>query len=177
MIGEILQAVIDECTEFYKDKGGSFILRTDFQATNLPSYSMPLCLFDLIDAEESGQFIGGVTRMDWRFGINSYNLQPNTTNEPDGGYSTGLLNVIDDIRCHFSKGIFLTQGMADILENYGFRFTLSGIMTADALDEAGLVMGYKIIFDSISIDTNTDPIEQSTQVLEHVVQVDNPPFN
>lgn len=177
MIGEILQAVMNECTEFYKDKGGSFILKTDFANKNLPTYSMPLCLCDLIDAEESGQFIGGVTRMDWRFGINSYNYQPNTTNEDDGGYSTSLLNVIDDIRQHFSKGIFLTQGMADILENYGFRFTLSGIMTADALDEDGLVMGYKIIFDSISIDTNTNPLATSTNPLEFVVQVGNPPFN
>lgn len=175
MIGQILQAVMNECSAFYADKGGTFILKTDYRVSDLPSYTMPLCLFDLIEAEESGQFVGGVTKMDWVFGMNSYNHEPNPLNEPDNGYSSGLLNVVDEIRVHFSKGIWLTQGMVDILTNYGFRFTLSGVMQADALDESGLVMGYKIVFDSMSIDLATDPINESTAPLEHVVQIDYPP--
>ena len=175
MIGEILQAVMNECKAFYSDKGGTFILKTDYEPSNLPSYTMPLCLLDLLEAPESGQCIGGLTKMDWLFALNSYNYQPNPTNDEDGGYSANLLNVVDEIRRHFTKGRFLTQGMTDILNNYGFRCTLSGLMPGDALDQDGLVMGYKVVFDSVSFDVETESVIDSTEPLEHVEQIDYPP--
>jgi hypothetical protein len=50
---------------------------------------------------------------------------------------------------------WLTQAMADIFNTYGFQFTLTGITNADALDQDGLIMGFKIGFDSTSFDQVT----------------------
>lgn len=176
MIGEILQAVMDECKEFLKDQGGTFILKTDYRTSKLASYAMPLFLFDLVSAPDSDQWLGGATNMGWLFGMNGYNYEPNAHNEDDGGYSSNLINFVDDLRTHFSKTQFLTQGMADILTKYCFKFTLSGIVPADALPiEDGLVMGYRIVFDSISIDNSTNGVQYSAETLQHVVQLCYPP--
>ena len=71
---------------------------------------------------------------------------------------------------------WLTQGMNDILNSYGFRFTLSGIVKADALDQDGLILGYRIVFDSLAYDMVTFNAKQSDQTLLHVtgnVKADN----
>ena len=175
MIGAILNAVIVECRELLKDSGGTVILKTDYRATKLTTYSMPLLLLDLVEAPDSGQYPGGVTRVEWMFALNSYNYEPDSYTDDTSGYSTSLLDVIDTIRQHFSLGIWLTQGMTDILNNYCFKFTLSGIVPADALDQDGLIMGYRIVFDSIAIDTDTSFVQMSESDLEHVVQQGYPP--
>jgi len=175
MIGEIMQAVIDECKKFYEGKGGTFILKTDYDSTQLTNYTMPLCLFDVVEAPDSYQFIGGATNMGWLFAMNSYNYSPNPTAEDDGGYSSSLLNVVDDIRRHFSIGIWLTAGMTAIAENYANSMMLSGVMPGDALDRDGLIKGFKVMFDTASIDTDTASVKPSTEVLETVTQICYPP--
>jgi hypothetical protein len=50
---------------------------------------------------------------------------------------------------------WLTQAMVTIFNNYGFQFTLTGITAADALDQDGLIMGFKIGFDSTAFDQVT----------------------
>jgi hypothetical protein len=177
MIGAILDAVLKECRELFKDTGGTVILKTDYKSTNLINYSMPLLLLDLVDGADTGQYHGGTTRTDWMFAFNSYNYEPDSYTDDTSGYSTGLLDVIDQIRQHFSIGIWLTQGMTDILNNYCFKYTLSGIVPADALDQDGLVMGYRIVFDSIAIDNSTNSVQMSESVLEHVHQMGYPPVN
>ena len=177
MIGDILNAVMQECKALLADQAGTVILKTDYKASNLPSYAMPLLLVDLYDATDSVQYPGGLTRVDWNFAFNSYHNAPDPKVDDDSGYSIGLLDVIDSIRQHFSIGAWLTHGMTNILNNYAFRFTLSGISPADALEQEGLIMGYKIIFDSAAVDTGTSGTVLSSQVLEVVDQINNPPFN
>jgi hypothetical protein len=172
MVGEILNAILNECQQFYKDTGGTVILKTDFKSTNLATYRMPLLMLEIPDAVETGMFPGGLTRAEWLIVLNAYNYQPNATLDDLNGYTTGLLNVVDDARRHFSNEIWLAQGMTDAFNNYGMRFTLSGIMPADALDQDGLVMGYKIVFDTIAFDTQTDTIQDSTSPLTILQQTD-----
>jgi hypothetical protein len=175
MIGEILDAVLKECRAFLANKGATVILKTDFKTTNIPTYGMPLLLLDVPDGTETGMYTGGVTHADWLFSFNSYNYEPDAYTDDTSGYSTGLLDIIDEIRRHFSFEVWLTAEMAAILTKYGFRYTLSGMLPADALEGDGLIMGYKIVFDSIAIDVSTAAVADSTAVLETVVQQGYPP--
>lgn len=181
MIGDILNAIMQECRALLGEKKGTVILKTDYKPAEKGSYNMPLLIVDLIDAPDAFQLIGGSTRMDWNIAMNSYAYMPDPTIDDTTGDARNLLNVIDEIRQHFSIKNWLntsiTPTMNDVLNNYCFKYTLSGIQTADALDEDGLVMGYKIIFDSVGIDTTTSLSEDSTQVLNTVQQINNPPFN
>ena len=181
MLGDILNAVMQECRALLSDTGGTVILKTDYKASNLPTYSMPLLLVDLLEAPDSMQYPGGITRVDWNFALNSYNYMPDSMADDLSGYSMKLLDIIDNIRQHFSIGNWLntTQSptMTDILNNYCFKFTLSGINSADALDQDGLIMGYKIVFDSVGLDNSTSIVQDSTSPLSTVDQIDNPPFS
>lgn len=167
MIGDILNAVLNECKALLQtvDIAGTIILETDYKSDKLVTYSMPLLILDMIDAPEASQYLGGVTRMDWVFGMNSYNLQPDSYIDDVTPWSGSLLDIIDRIRAHFSLGFWLVAGrtdqslpmaMADIEMAYGFKFTLSGLTRANNLDQDGLVMGWRIMFDSIAIDDATD---------------------
>lgn len=73
---------------------------------------------------------------------------------------------------------WLTPGMQLIFDRYGFQFTLTGLTTADAveMDENGLIMGYKIGYDSTAFDNGTNYNEQDITLLT-VIQVGNPPFS
>jgi len=175
MIGEIMQAVIDECKALFDGKGGTFILKTDYDSTELTNYTMPLCLLDVVDADDRYRVIGGGTDMGWILALNSYNYSPNPTAEDDGGYSSMLLNVVDEVRRHFSKGIWLTPGMTTMAEVYATSMMLSAVMAGDALDRDGLVKGFKILFDTASVDTETSNVKMSTSVLESVEQICYPP--
>jgi hypothetical protein len=175
MIGEILDAVLKECRAFTTGRGATVILKTDFKAANLATYGMPLLLLDVPDGVETGMYHGGVTHADWFFAFNSYNYEPDAYADDTSGYSTGLLDIIDEIRRHFSFEVWLTAGMNDIRTKYGFRYSLTGIMPADALEGDGLVIGYKIGFDSLSIDMETAAVRDSSAVLENVVQQGYPP--
>jgi len=163
MINKILQAVITECQAAQPE--ATILFRTDFKLDNVPTYSMPLLLVDLVDAPDSGQAIGGVTIMEWIFALNSYNYMPNPEASPDGGYSSDLLEPIDCIRRHFTKSTWLTDGMREIESDYGFTFSLSGIHAADMIDSDGLAIGYKIMFSSVSIDMDTFNLGSSQSVL------------
>lgn len=50
---------------------------------------------------------------------------------------------------------WMTQGMVDVFNQYGFCFTLSGITAAEQIDESGLLLGYGIEFESVSLDGKT----------------------
>jgi hypothetical protein len=175
MIGEILDAVIKECRALLDGSGATVILKTDFKTNNLATYGQPLLLLDIPDGVESGMYHGGVTHADWLFCLNSYNYEPDAYADDTSGYSTGLLDIIDEIRRHFSFEVWLSPEMTTVRQKYGFRFTLSGISPGDALQADGLVMGYKLIFDSIAIDLATAAVADSANGLEHVVQLGYPP--
>lgn len=73
---------------------------------------------------------------------------------------------------------WLTQAMVTIFNTYGFQFTLTGITNADALDQDGLIIGFKIGFDSTAFDQvtqfNEDDVIFTTinPILSDEVEVD-----
>lgn len=236
MIGEILQAVLDECDALLSGTGATVMLKTNFPPKKIPDNSGNFILLALDDAVTSGQYPGGLTQMDWRWSFNSYSYEPDAYVDDHSGYSTALLDFIDTIRQHFSSaGLtkptvvsnnslfagkqytvrngsisynnviytanqtfvaienvtqytiisgepvilaygWLTPGMAEIFTQWGFQFTLTGLTNADPVDEQGLIMGYKIGFDSTALDNTTQYTEQDI-ILETVTQIDNPPFS
>ena len=192
MTGEIVKSILDEIGALFLGTPGTYILKTDFKNEKLNDYAMPLVLMDLIDGPDSKQYPGGLTQMEWDFAFNSYNYMPDPTNNDPSNYSATLLNIpIDTIRQHFSSNYgpylsalipysegtgWLTQGMVDIFNNYGFQFTLSGVTTADALNQDGLIMGYKITFYSTAFDNTTSRVQPSLNPLATVQQINNPPF-
>lgn len=192
MIGDILNAILQETLTLSHtwENYGTILLKTDYKNSKLPDYAMPLIIVDLADGVESMQYPGGLTRMEWEFLFNGYNYSPDGYIDDSTGYSTSLLKIpIDEIRRHFSIGrwvaIMPKDNPADpdvyfmdyVRDTYGFRFTFSGVSPADALTEDGLVMGYKIGFDSVSFDDITKAVIASAEVLEEVDQIDNPPFD
>lgn len=184
MIGDILKAILTECRVFLSDaEGGGFIgtviLKSEYSAKNLPTYSMPLLLLDMTDGSDSRAFIGGGESMDWSFAFNSYNYNADAYADDAlaGGYSEDLLDVIDLIRQHFSFKSWLTPGMTEINSNYGFVFTFGGIAKADHIDDSGIIMGWRVMFESMAIDEVTEWVEPSTEVLEEVTQVGDTEVN
>lgn len=83
-----------------------------------------------------------------------------TFTTPNNGYAVGTS--------------WLTQGMVDIFNDYGFQFTLSGINAADAIDTDGLVVGFKIAFQSTAFDIVTQ-FTESDVVLTTVTQIQPTP--
>lgn len=181
MLGEILQAILDECDALLSDTGAMVMLKTNFTPKKLPDNNGTFILLGIEDAPESGQYPGGLTQMDWKSAFNSYAYEPDAYVDDHSGFSTSLLDFIDRVRQHFSlAGLgrigWLTPGMTNIYNTYGFQFTLQGLTTADPVDQDGLIMGYKIGFESTSFDNVTQYTEQDITLLT-VTQIDNPPFS
>jgi hypothetical protein len=184
MIGDIINAVLGECIaaiQIPDDSGviGTAILNTDYSSDKLRSYSMPLILLDMMDGPESRQFLSGGTSIDWAFSLNTYNQAPAAYGDdvPNDGYSASLLDLIDEIRQHFSLRMWLTPAMTEIETNYGFKFTFGGISRADKLEGDGLIMGWRLVFESMAIDVVTNWTEPSEYGLEIVNQFGNVQVN
>lgn len=189
MINDILKAVLDEALTFLQKANdgifpGTLILETDYKSEQLESYAMPLLIIDMMDSPDQSQWPGGTTRVDWVFGFNSYQYAPDSFVDDSTGYSTDLMQIIDNIRRHFSERFWLLPArtdpalpmtMPDIEANYGFKFTLSGVVRARQLDQDGLVMGWRIMFDSVAIDEETNWTRDNQGPLAHVVET--PPSN
>lgn len=178
MTGEILKAVVNEaCAFLAQRKGGkepgTCMIEDDYKDDDQRTYIMPLILIDMMDATDTSQYPGGGTKLDWAFGMNSYAYMPDSYNDDPSSFSTDLLSVIDELRTHFSIGIWLVppratddepMAIADLLNNFAFVFTLSGLVRAKHLQRDGLVMGWRIVFDSISIDSSTDQLDYEGSV-------------
>lgn len=182
MIADVTNAILQECKALFASSGypdGTVILKTDFKSDNISSYNMPLLLVDFIEAE-SYQYPGGMTREDWLIGLNAYNYMSDPNGDDVTGHTRSGLEVIDQVRQHFSIGKWLSEvspTITDLLNNYCFKFTLSGIAAADAIDKDGLCMGYRVVFDTVGLDDIASSIQTSLVPLDTVTQVDNPPFD
>lgn len=71
---------------------------------------------------------------------------------------------------------WLTQAMVTIFNTYGFQFTLTGITAADAIDQDGLIMGFKIAFDSTAFDQVTQ-FNQDDVILTTITEILNDEVN
>lgn len=181
MLGEITDAILQECKALLSDTGAQVMLKTNFMPKKLPDNTGNFILLHVDGNGEDCQYPGGLTRMDWKYWFNSYNYEPDAYVDDDSGFSTSLLNFVDMVRQHFSLGAlgrtgWLTPAMNQIFDTYGFQFTLTGITPADALDQDGLIMGFKVGFDSTAFDSVTDFTLLDRPLLT-VEQIDNPPFD
>lgn len=237
MLGEILQAILQETKALFSGTGAQVMLKTNFLPKATPDNNGTFVLLDLQNAPDTTQFPGGLTMCCYDFGVNTYTWEPDSYVDDDTPFSTSLLNFIDKVRQHFTLGplgnglvypngilivnkiyqvvnstiiyngnplitgtyftcldgitsftsasngyvigtSWLTQGMVDIFNQFGFQFTLTGITNADALDQNGIIMGYKIGLISTSFDQitqfNEDDVVLTTisELLGDEVQID-----
>jgi len=84
-----------------------------------------------------------------------------TYNEQTITDQTYFISTVDNLNFTSTNGGYvvgtswLTQGMVDIFNLFGFQLTFKGITTADPLDQTGIIMGYKILFASTALDDKT----------------------
>lgn len=188
MLGQITKAIIDEIKALLSGTGATVLLKTNFLTKKMPDNPGNFVLLDIDAAPDSVQYPGGLSRVDYNWSLGSYNYQPDAYNDDETDYSTSLMNFIDTIRQHFSvclpgalpisgdTNLWLTQGMTDIFNTYGFFFTLSGITIADAIEQEGLMFGFKIGFFSTAFD-NTTMFTENDIVLRTVTQIIDQPIS
>lgn len=182
MIDEIIAAMQQECKALVAalddDVIGQYVLRTDYKDTGDITYTFPLLVMYMADAQQSESFCGGATSMQWNFSLAVYAYDPNVYGDDDSGYSESLTKPIDTVRRHFSppNRMWLTQVLKDVQQKYSFSLTFDGNHKAPPLKYGdGLALGYALLFGSVSIDNETDSVEYSTTTLNEVVQVNYPP--
>lgn len=89
----------------------------------------------------------------------------------------GITSFTSPLNGYVVGTAWLTQDMATMFNEYGLQFTYMGVTIATPLSHNdAIIMGYKILFDTTSIDGFTQFTETS-RILETVTQVDNPPFS
>ena len=160
ILPDIINAIQKELKYILQDKSCTIIL--DTQLNNDITYGMPLVIFVITQAPESGRLPGnGITRLDFTFSFQVYNNETGTYGDDEsGGYGASLMDIVDTIRNDFENEVWQTQSMVDLTTNYGFRLTFSGITNAPTLQsESGYIMGFQLGFDSISFDQSTSSSE------------------
>ena len=155
MLSDIIIALQKEMKAFFLSTGGTYLLDTELQDDITASF--PLCILDVSDAPDSARLPGnGVTRMEWNFGLRIYSWEPGAYNPDDGGYSAGLLQIVDDLRNYMENEVWATQEMKDLLTDYGFRLTYMGTSKAEPLQMGEkLCLGYKHLFGTIVVEEAT----------------------
>jgi hypothetical protein len=156
ILSDIIHAITEELKYFFIDKAGTVIL--DTQLADDATYDFPLCIIETDDDSESARLPGnGLTRIDLNFTFRVYNYEPNAYNDDDGGYSTTLLDIIDQVRQYFENETWYTQEMVDLTTNYGFRLTFGGSTKAEPItnQEGKIALGRRITFMSIAYDQET----------------------
>jgi len=101
------------------------------------------------------------------------NITYNNSLITDGQYFTCLDNVINFTTTNGGYCVgtsWLTQDMVTIFNNWAFAFTLNGIDEAETIDESGLILGYKIGFESVALDPATEFVN-NTITLESFTQL------
>lgn len=187
MIDDILNAMVGEAQAFVSSiadpnlGSGQVLLMTNFKNTEVATYKMPLILLQVTGADDASLYPGGLKRVDWNWGFSSYHYMPDPGQNDLTGYAASLLKIVDLITDHFAaaliQGGWLTQAMTDVFTNYGFQLTLNGISHADDLGEDGMIMGWRTNFESTALFRGTKASQLSTQTLQKVQQINNPPFN
>lgn len=180
MIDAIMQAVEAECQAFGASVAGDplgtpqIMLVTNFKDIDMATYTMPLILIYIVDAPDTSRYIGGMKKSDWQLAFGSYHYNPDADLNDLSAYPASLSIIIDLIADHFATGLtgnaWLTSSMTTIWQNYGFKVTLNGIGRADPLGKDGLLMGWKVNFDSIALSRNTSNTAISTAALQYVIQ-------
>lgn len=151
---DIVSALMKELKYFFIDKGGNAILNTELN--NDFTFTAPLCVLDVKDSGDSGRLPGGATRYELNVDFRIYPLEPNAYNSDDGNYSTDLIKIVDQLRQHFEKELWLVQEMKDLTTNYAFRLTYMGTFRDESLSsEEGQILGFRHSFTSIAYDFET----------------------
>lgn len=169
MIGAISQALLTELRQIFLTSNTTILFDTELNFGDLPSHSMPLICLEIENSPTYNQLPGGATKLEWDFNIYVYTLSQNSQMQPDNGFSTDLLNTVEVIRKYFAKKLYTSTEMLNIIKNYQFNLTLSGIIKADKIQsETGNYVGFKMSYQTVAIDTDTMHTKISTEVLEYI---------
>jgi hypothetical protein len=153
--GDIIHAVLEEIKYFLNGQG-TYIL--DTQIKEDIEYEFPLIIFEFGDGGDSARLPGnGITRIDYDIALRIYNFEPNAYSDEDGGYSSSLLNIIDNVRVFFCNENWQTNEMKALTDKYGFRMEFQGLNKAEPISaNDNLVMGYRLLFATIAFDQLTN---------------------
>ena len=173
MIDDISQAFLEELQTYVNaDTTGMYadatvMIDTDFNINNLPTYILPLIILEIDESPQSRQLIGGASQMEWNINIVVYAFEPDPYGA--GTYGTELLNIVDDLRHHFT-GVFLSPKMDALVTNYMFNNTFTGVVKAQEIEKNNkIVIGRKIQFESVGLDLKTLTTIDSTSDLTYIV--------
>jgi tRNA(Leu) C34 or U34 (ribose-2'-O)-methylase TrmL len=173
MIANIIYAIKQELKYFVKANGGMVVFDTNLEDDI--EFSLPLIVLECDEAPESAALFGGIIRMDWCFDIRVYTQEPDAYVDDNTTASTACLDYIDLIKNHFIKGVWLTNLMKNLTNDYQFRITYSGTQTASTLKTKDkLIKGFVHRFDSIGIDnsaTSTLIMTNEAQTLDGSIDI------
>ena len=152
---DLIAGLMNELKSYFTGISGMAIYDTDLQDDITAIF--PLCVLEVNEAPESARLPGnGLTRMDYSISLRVYAYEPNAYNANDGDYSTGLLQIIDDLRVYFQNEVYQTTQMQALSTNYGFRLTYKGTSKAEAIQIAEKICkGFTLNFETIGFDSAT----------------------
>jgi len=165
ILGDIIYAITEECKYFLLGQGGTAILDTDLKQpyTDL----MPLVVVEVENAGDSAQLPGGWTRFDLDIAFNVYNYQPGAYD--NSVISASLLDIIDQIRQFFEKGIWQTNFMINLTTNYGFKILYMGQNKAPQIEGSeGIISGWKLNFSSVALDMGTSSYQNELEETQNI---------
>lgn len=155
MIHNIINAIKKECKRLVQDHEGIVIFDTNLNDDM--EFSLPLVVLECSDAPESAALPNGVCRMDWSFRLRVYAQEPDAYADDDDRGSTDNLEVIDLIKNHFIKGVWITEAMTGLTTTYQFRMTYNGTYPAAELKtEDRAIKGFSHGFETIGFDYSVD---------------------
>ena len=161
MIGKIIVAVGEELKALFKDTPDSVQRDTQVSVEQMTAYTMPLIVYSFDQAPDAFQNLGGATMVDFTVSISCYIYDVNSGLDEDGELTEENYSVIDKVRRHFGKQIWLTNEFQDVVDKYNFRMVLNGMSASKELQKkgGGIIPGYSINFDSVALDLCTDNTE------------------
>ena len=176
MIGQVIEALSNEIKALFAETGCTVLRDTQFSVDKMPLYTVPVIIISANNTPDEYQYIGGITAVDIDFNIKVFFYDLNSGLDEDSGYSADAYNVIDTIRKYIALSDWTMQGMKDMVTNYGFKMTLNGSIKETMLqNEAGIIPGYSLTYNSVGIDNETDSIENLivTSNTEDIIVEDN----
>jgi hypothetical protein len=170
MTGIVIAGILKELEKLFENTGTSVLFDTQFDEVDMPVHTLPCAVLQLSDSPDSEQSIGGATQYQWDWIITVYELITNAEYSPDQGYSTSLIDIIDTVRKHFAKKIWLSQEFIDLATLYSFNMNLNGLTKGQRMKSGnGTIMSFNIHYNSTAIDADTSHTQLSDYPLQKTV--------
>jgi hypothetical protein len=162
LTGTILNAICKELQSFFtltEYPETTVLLDTQANEDNLALHTLPFVIVSMTDSPDYAQLPGGSTQYAIDISLKVYQIEPNSALDDDSGYSIHLLDIIDDIRDHISRGIWQSQSMIDISASNSFKMALQNVIKSESMAmQNGIVPGFAINYSTIAIDHSTNHV-------------------